>query len=76
MKRNYLHAIETKNKPSIKIGNWGFTTIVLLLLVSSMSVYGQKERKFIRQGNKHYEKAVANSDSPHIDSVGFSYTIP
>jgi len=46
--------------------------IALLLLVATVSAFGQKERRFIRQGNRQYEKAVANSDSTRVDSVGFS----
>jgi tetratricopeptide (TPR) repeat protein len=46
--------------------------IALLLLVATVSAFGQKERRFIRQGNRQYERAVANSDSTRVDSVGFS----
>jgi Ca-activated chloride channel homolog len=46
--------------------------IAILLLVGSVSAFGQKERKFIRQGNRLYKKAVENSDSTKIDSVNFA----
>jgi hypothetical protein len=46
--------------------------IAILLLVFSVSAFGQKERKFIRQGNRLYKKAVENSDSTRIDSVNFA----
>jgi len=42
------------------------------LIVGSVSAFGQKERKFIRQGNSLYKKAVENSDSTKIDSVSFA----
>jgi len=46
--------------------------IAILLLVGTISVYGQKERKYIRQGNRLYKKAVENSDSTKVDSVNFA----
>jgi Ca-activated chloride channel family protein len=46
--------------------------ITILLLVGSVSAFGQKERKFIRQGNRLYKKAVENSDSTRVDSVNFA----
>lgn len=46
--------------------------LTIIFLVISFSVFGQKERKFIRSGNKYYDKAVENSDSVKIDSVNFA----
>jgi Ca-activated chloride channel homolog len=46
--------------------------ITILLLVSSVSAFAQKERKFIRQGNRLYNKAVENSDSTKVDSLNFA----
>jgi Ca-activated chloride channel homolog len=46
--------------------------IAILLLVGSISAFGQKERKFIRQGNRLYKKAVENSDSIKVDSINFA----
>lgn len=48
-------------------------TILLLVFFSMLlgTVYGQKERKFIRQGNNFFKTAVENSDSTGIDSLNF-----
>lgn len=44
----------------------------IIFLVASISAFAQKERKFIRSGNKYYDKAVENSDTVKIDSVNFA----
>lgn len=44
-------------------------TIIALLLFSSMMVFGQQERKYIRHGNRQYEKAVV--DSLTIDTTKY-----
>lgn len=46
--------------------------ITLLLIAGSVMAFAQNERKFIRQGNRLYKKAVENSDSTKIDSVNFA----
>ena len=46
--------------------------IVILLIFGTVTAFGQKERKYIRQGNHYYNKAVEKSDSTAIDSVDFS----
>jgi Ca-activated chloride channel homolog len=46
--------------------------LIIILTLSYISVFGQKERKFVRQGNKYFKKAIENSDSTKIDSIGFS----
>jgi tetratricopeptide (TPR) repeat protein len=54
-----------------KISNSFFITFLLLLFATI--AYGQKERKFIREGNKHYEKATA--DTAKIDTVRYQMAV-
>lgn len=44
--------------------------IISLLLVSSVSVFGQNERKFVRNGNKLFMEAV--NDTTRLDTTKFS----
>jgi hypothetical protein len=46
------------------------TIILSLLIVLSVTVFGQNERKFVRNGNKLFMEAV--SDTTKIDSIKFS----
>jgi len=46
--------------------------LTILLLLVSVSLFAQKERRFIRHGNRYYNKAVENSDSVKVDSVNFA----
>ena len=45
--------------------------ISLIFIAITFFAYGQKERKYIRQGNKLYHLAIGNSDSTGIDSINF-----
>jgi Ca-activated chloride channel homolog len=47
--------------------------IILICFLSTLvsMAYGQKERKYIRHGNKYYQTAVEQSDSTGIDSLSF-----
>ena len=45
--------------------------ISLIFIAVTFFAYGQKERKYIRQGNKLYNLAIENSDSTGIDSLNF-----
>ncbi|HOO83460.1 MAG TPA: tetratricopeptide repeat protein, partial [Prolixibacteraceae bacterium] len=47
------------------------SSIIILFMLITLLGYGQKERRFIREGNRYYKNAVENSDSIHIDSVNF-----
>ncbi|MBN2261593.1 MAG: tetratricopeptide repeat protein, partial [Prolixibacteraceae bacterium] len=47
------------------------SSIIILFMLITLLGYGQKERRFIREGNRYYKNAVENSDSSHIDSVNF-----
>lgn len=43
--------------------------LLAVLLLASLATFAQKERKFIREGNKFYEKAMA--DTTKTDSVSY-----
>lgn len=43
---------------------------ILFLMILAMTVNGQNERKFVRQGNKYYEAAL--QDSTRLDTVQFN----
>lgn len=45
---------------------------IIILVFASLITHAQKERKFIRHGNKYYNTAVENSDSTRLDSVNFT----
>lgn len=44
--------------------------LILFLLVCATAIQAQNERKFVRQGNNYYEKAVA--DTSRLDTVQFN----
>ncbi len=46
--------------------------IISILLFSMLEGYAQKERKFIRQGNRYFKTAIENSDSTNIDTENFT----
>lgn len=56
-------------KDNIRSMKQKFVLLVLMLIWVTV-VQAQNERKFIRQGNKYYEKAMA--DTAHIDTAQFN----
>ncbi|MGF7139785.1 tetratricopeptide repeat protein [Roseimarinus sediminis] len=46
--------------------------LILVFATISITVLGQKERKFIRKGNDLYRQGIENSDSTAIDSLSFA----
>lgn len=59
----------TNNKFNIKMKVLPQLGLLAVLLLASLATFAQKERKFIREGNKFYEKAMA--DTTKTDSVSY-----